>query len=109
MGLGVTRRNLLTFLGGGIAGTVLSPIPWKLLDDASIWTQNWSWLAGPARGKISIRHSHGSLCPAGCGLRVRCVGSQPVSLLGVTGHPLGQGRSAPWDSRRIISRITRRD
>lgn len=95
MDRGVTRRDVLTFLGGGIVGTVLSPIPWKLLDDAAIWTQNWSWLASPARGPVSTHHSHCTLCPAGCGLRVRCVGAQPVSVMGVARHPLGRGGLCP--------------
>ena len=40
MTLDLTRRSLLKFMGGAVAGAVLSPLPWKLLDDASIWTQN---------------------------------------------------------------------
>ena len=54
MTLDLTRRSLLKFMGGAVAGAVLSPLPWKLLDDASIWTQNWSRIARPPRGVTHV-------------------------------------------------------
>lgn len=79
MTLDLTRRSLLKFMGGAVAGAVLSPLPWKLLDDASIWTQNWSLIARPPRGPVSWRDTTCTLCPAGCPLRARLVGAAFVS------------------------------
>jgi menaquinone reductase, molybdopterin-binding-like subunit len=90
-----TRRNLLKFAGGSAAGLILSPVPWKLIDDVSIWTQNWSWMPKPIHGPIRQRFTTCSLCPAGCGVRARCVGEQPVSLSGIEGHPLSRGSLCP--------------
>jgi menaquinone reductase, molybdopterin-binding-like subunit len=90
MGNGLNRRDFLKFLGGGVLGTIISPLPWKLLDDSAIWTQNWSWLASPVRGAVQYKNSHCSLCPAGCGMRVRCVGDQPVALLPKAAHLQGK-------------------
>ena len=79
----LTRRDVLRFAGGGLIGTLFTPIPWKLLDDTAIWTQNWAWLPKLPRGPISTRFSHCTLCPAGCTLRARCCNGVPVGLTGV--------------------------
>jgi hypothetical protein len=89
--LDLTRRSLLKFMGGAVAGAVLSPLPWKLLDDASIWTQNWSRIARPPRGPVSWRDTTCTLCPAGCGLRARLVGASYVSAWPQPGHPAAAG------------------
>jgi anaerobic selenocysteine-containing dehydrogenase len=90
----VTRRDLLFGLGGGVAGAALTPVPWKLLDDISIWTQHRRGLPVPPRGPVTWKAAACTLCPAGCALRVRCVGARPVSSVGVSGHPLGGGACA---------------
>ena len=95
MTLDLTRRSLLKFMGGAAAGAVLSPLPWKLLDDASIWTQNWAWLGRAPRGPVSHRHTTCQLCPVGCGLKARLVGTSFVSAWPVPGHPAGDGRLCP--------------
>jgi anaerobic selenocysteine-containing dehydrogenase len=95
MGKQFTRRNLLKFVGGSAAGVLLTPIPWKMLDDVAIWTQNWSWIPRPLKGEIQTRFTTCTLCPAGCGVRARCVASQPVSLSGVAAHPVSRGAICP--------------
>lgn len=85
----LTRRTMLQLLGGVTAGAILSPLPWKVLDDAAIWTQNWSWLPKTPRGKLGLKRSTCTLCPAGCGLLARCVGERPYQLVGLSGHPAG--------------------
>jgi anaerobic selenocysteine-containing dehydrogenase len=95
----VTRRDLLRFAGGSAIGVMLSPAPWKLVDDLAIWTQNWKWIPVPLRGEQSFRQANCSLCPAGCSLTARCIGGRPVSFaaadgsgvcpLGLSGHHLG--------------------
>ena len=90
----VTRRDVLWGLGGGLAGAALTPVPWKLLDDTSIWTQRRHALPVPPRGPVTFRASACTLCPAGCALQVRCVGPRPVAVRGEARHPLGGGACA---------------
>src|SRR5208283_2081044 len=91
-----TRRNLLKFVGGGAAGALLTPAPWRLITDTALWSENWPGIPRPARGEIRARFTHCTLCPAGCAVRARCVGGQPVSLTGVKPHPIGHGALCPW-------------
>ena len=89
--MGFTRRDLLKFTGGAAAGVVLTPVPWRLVRDTSLVSENWPGVPQPAQGEIRTRYTTCTLCPAGCGVRARCVGDQPVSLAGVQGHPASQG------------------
>lgn len=91
----ITRRDWLKLAGGSVLGLMLSPVPWKLVDDSAIWTQNWPWVPAPLKGKIQHKFSACTLCPAGCAVRARCVGEQPVSLWGVSDHPLSRGALCP--------------
>ncbi len=91
----ITRRRLLKFMGGSAAGILLTPIPWKTIDDVAIWTQNWSWIPKPPRGEVRTKFSACALCPVGCGIRARCVGDHPVSLSGVREHPISRGALCP--------------
>ena len=93
--MNTTRRCFLQFCGGATVGAVVSPLPWKLLDDVSIWTQNGTWVATTPSGPVSTLHTTCTLCPAGCGLRLRRVGKHTVSAWGVPGHPLSDGRLCP--------------
>jgi len=95
MEINITRREILRFVGGSALGFFLTPIPWKALDDSAIWTQNWPWIPEPGRGDISYKTTSCSLCPSACGMRVRCVGNQPVSISGLTLHPINQGALCP--------------
>jgi anaerobic selenocysteine-containing dehydrogenase len=74
---------------------MFSPLPWKLLDDSSIWTQNWSLTPKLAHGPISTLFSHCTLCPAGCAVKAQCVSGMPFSLSGVASHPLTHGTLCP--------------
>src|SRR3990172_5578442 len=96
MATNMTRRNLLKFLGGSAAGLLMSPVPWKFLDDTAIWTQNWPWIPRPQKGKIQIKYNTCALCPLGCGVRARCVNGQPVSLWGVPNYPFGRSSLCPF-------------
>lgn len=89
------RRDLAKLVCGSAAGLALSPVPWKLLDDTAIWTQNWPLIPKPPHGPVETRWTACALCPAGCGVRARTVGGVPVSLAGVPGHPRGQGALCP--------------
>src|SRR6185369_15469284 len=80
-----TRRDIFKFAGGAVAGALFTPAPWRLITDTALWSENWPGIPRPARGEIRARFTNCSLCPAGCGVRARCVGEQPVSLAGVRG------------------------
>jgi len=105
-----TRRDLLMLTGGAIAGIALTPVPWKVLDDVSIWTQNWKWIPQPARLPVERKHTSCALCPNACGIDVRLAGGWPVGLSGQPGHPVSRGALCPlafgahqlnWHPRRL--------
>ncbi|MBT8372208.1 MAG: molybdopterin-dependent oxidoreductase, partial [Deltaproteobacteria bacterium] len=87
----IDRRSFLSFVIGGAAGTALSPLPWKLTDDLSIWSQNWPWTPVPKRGEITHVNSTCTLCPGGCGINVRRVEDRVVKIEGMKGHPVNDG------------------
>lgn len=106
----VSRRDL--FLGGAglTAGLLFTPVPWKLMGDVSIWTQNWPWIPQPPRGPVETRQSCCTLCPGGCGVRVRMAGSWPVGISGIGTDPRTKGALCPlgfaahqlnWHPRRL--------
>ena len=77
--------------GGSAVGALLTPAPWRLIKDSSLWSESWPGVPRPKSGAIAARFTNCSLCPAGCAVRARCVGKQPVSLAGAAGHPLNHG------------------
>lgn len=87
----VDRRSFLSFVIGGAAGTALSPLPWKLMDDSSIWSQMWPWTPVPPDGEVVYEDSTCSLCPGGCGISVRKVDNRVVKIEGKPGHPVNDG------------------
>lgn len=91
----VTRRDMLKLACGSAVGLLCTPVPWKLLDDSAIWTQNWPLVPRLPRGPITFRFSTCTLCPGGCALKARCVSGMPVSLTGVAGHPVSHGVLCP--------------
>jgi anaerobic selenocysteine-containing dehydrogenase len=90
-----TRRDLLKFAGGASAGLVFTPVPWSLLHDTAVLSENWPGVPEAARGEIRTRYTTCTMCPAGCGVRARCVGDRPVSLSGVPKHPASYGALCP--------------
>lgn len=77
--------------GGAAAGALLTPAPWRVIKDTSLWSENWPGVPRPKTGPVTARATHCSLCDAGCAVRARCVGGQPVSLAGLAGHPVSHG------------------
>ncbi len=90
-----SRRNFIKFAAGGLGGTLLSPLPWKLIDDIAIWTQNWPWVPVPARGRFSTTNTVCTLCPGACGIEVRKVGSRAVKIEGRDDYPVNRGGICP--------------
>lgn len=74
------RRDFLILAGGAGTGLAVSPLPWRLIGDAALWSQNWSWIPKTPRGEISYKPTVCELCSAGCAVRARFAGTQPVSL-----------------------------
>ncbi|MBN1907731.1 MAG: molybdopterin-dependent oxidoreductase [Deltaproteobacteria bacterium] len=93
--LSVNRRNFIKFAIGGAVGTGLSPLPWKLIDDTAIFTQNLPWVPVPETGKFTKVRSHCTLCPGACGIEVRKVGDRAVKIEGRTDHPVNPGGLCP--------------
>lgn len=91
----LTRRDLFVWGAGAAAGLAFTPVPWKLLDDTSIWSQNWPWIPQPARGPVELKHSFCTLCPRGCALKVRTAAGWPVGVAGVSSNPLTHGALCP--------------
>jgi anaerobic selenocysteine-containing dehydrogenase len=91
----IDRRSFLSFAIGGAAGTALSPLPWKLIDDLSIWSQNWDWTPMPKNGEATHITSACTLCPGGCGIRVRLIDDRVVKIEGLEGHPVNNGGICP--------------
>ena len=87
----IDRRSFLSFVIGGAAGTALSPLPWKLTDDISIWSQMWPWVPVPERGEVSYVNSACTLCPGGCGISIRKVENRVVKIEGREDHPVNEG------------------
>ena len=87
----IDRRSFLSFVIGGAAGTALSPLPLKLTDDSSIWSQMWPWTPVPEDGEVTHVDSVCTLCPGGCGITVRKVGDRAVKIEGRQDHPVSQG------------------
>ncbi len=87
----IDRRSFLALGLGAAAGTAFTPLPWKLTDDASIWTQNWRWLPLPEDGDVTYETTACTLCPGGCGIRVRKVKDRIVKIEGLPEHPVNQG------------------
>jgi len=105
-----SRRDWLVGSAGALAGLVLTPVPWKLLSDVSIWTQNFPWIPQPAHGPVETQFSACTLCDAGCGVRVRMAAKIPVGVAGASRHPLTRGALCPlafaahqlnWHPRRL--------
>ncbi len=99
-----SRRDIFKFAGGAVAGALFTPAPWRLVTDAALWSENWPGVPRPARGEIRAKFTNCALCPAGCPVRARCVGDQPVSLAGVRGGLCPFGLSAhhlPYHPARL--------
>jgi len=87
----IDRRAFLSLGLGAAAGTALTPIPWKLIDDSSIWTQTWPWTPVPPVGKVTVINSVCTLCPGGCGISVRKSGDRVIKIEGREDHPINKG------------------
>lgn len=91
----ITRRNFIASVIGGVVGIQVTPLPWKITDDAAIWTQNWPWVPIPATGAVTEENTVCNLCPGGCGIQVRKVAERAVKIEGRTDYPVNPGGICP--------------
>ncbi len=89
------RRGILKFIVGGAVGISLTPLPWKLTDDISIWTQNWPWIPRNPKGPLSSSPSLVKLGGLEYGIQVMTVGGNPSTVSGNPDHPLSLGGIDP--------------
>ncbi|SMD03554.1 Anaerobic selenocysteine-containing dehydrogenase [Desulfocicer vacuolatum DSM 3385] len=87
----VDRRSFLGLGLGAAAGVAVTPATWKLMDDSSIWTQNWPWTPVPPDGEVTFEDTVCTLCSGNCGISVRKINGRPVKIEGTTGHPVNDG------------------
>ncbi len=87
----MNRRMFLTFSLGVSAGTMLTPIPWKMTDDIAIWTQNWKWNAKVPKRAVYFSEMASKLDPSGVGVKLAINKGNAVHVAGNTEHPLGKG------------------
>ncbi len=91
----IDRRSFLALVAGGAVGTALTPLPLKLTDDLSIWTQSFRYMPNevpvPPDGAVSTAESVCTLCPGGCGISVRKIDNRAVKIEGQEGHPVNHG------------------
>jgi len=99
--MALDRRSFLTFVAGGAAGTLFTPVIWKSIDDSAIWTQNWPWIPRLEYGPKAYAATTCKLCPAGCGLNIRTAGGRPVVAEGRADHPLSQGGICPLGAAAV--------
>ncbi len=93
--MGLKRRNFIKFAAGAVAGIHVTPLPWKLMDDMAIWTQNWPWVPVPPEGEFTHVKSVCKLCHGGCGSEVRKVDDRAVKIEGRTDFPVNPGGICP--------------
>ncbi len=90
------RRAFLQFAAGAVGGTLLSPLPWRLMDEAAIWSQNWSWRPSPERGPVTKKPTACTLCDGGCGIQVHLVnGNRAILVEGNPDNPVNRGGICP--------------
>jgi len=91
----IDRRSFLSLVIGGAAGTALTPLPLKLTDDLSIWTQRFRYMPNevpvPLDGAVSHETSVCALCPGGCGISVRKIDNRAVKIEGRKDCPVNEG------------------
>jgi anaerobic selenocysteine-containing dehydrogenase len=90
------RRAFVKLIAGGVGGTLLSPLPWKMADDTAIWSQNWFWRPSPERGGATTLNTVCQLCSGGCGVKVRLINeNRAVNIDGNPTHPVNKGGIGP--------------
>ena len=93
MNFKVDRRKFFRFAGGGAAGLATSGVTVQGLStlNAVLAAEEVTVPRGPEAWSLSVC----SLCPGGCGLRVRTIGKRAVKIEGNPLHPVNRGGLCP--------------
>lgn len=93
MNFRVNRRDFFRFAGGGALGLAASGVTLRGISTvtATLAADEVQVPRGPEGHALSVC----SLCPGGCGLRVRTIGKRAVKIEGNPLHPINHGRLCP--------------
>ena len=93
MSFKVDRREFFRFAGGGALGLATSGVTLKGLStvNAALAAEEVQVPRGPEAWSLGVC----SLCPSGCGLRVRTIGKRAVKIEGNPLHPVNHGGLCP--------------
>ena len=89
--MSVGRRAFIQLCVGGTVGILFTPVPWKIADDVSIWTQNWGWIPTLKYGELIDKPAVSKVCDSGCAVKVRTVAGAPFGTRGNEGNVLSGG------------------
>lgn len=89
--MGIDRRTFIQLVTGGVVGSLFTPVIWKSLDDAAIWSQNWSWIPRLKYGEITEQATLSKFGPSPCSLMVKSVGGSPYEVKGNAENEMSKG------------------
>ncbi|MCF8098794.1 MAG: hypothetical protein K9K65_13215, partial [Desulfarculaceae bacterium] len=98
------RRAFIKLAVGGVLGVHASPLMWKLMDDSTIWTQNWSWVPVPEDGAVAFANVVNPQTGTGAKARLvqgRVDGTRAIRVEGNPEHPLSKGGVVPQDASAL--------
>jgi len=94
--MNISRRTFVFAGAGATVGFLFTPVNWKVMDDGSIWTQNWPWVPVPEDGETTYAATTCKLCAGACGIKVRLInGERAVKIEGDPQHPVNKGAICP--------------
>ncbi|MBI9112504.1 menaquinone reductase molybdopterin-binding-like subunit QrcB [Maridesulfovibrio ferrireducens] len=89
--MGIDRRTFIQLVTGGVVGSLFTPVIWKSLDDAAIWSQNWPWIPRLKYGQITEQATLSKFGPSPCSLTVKSVGGSPYVVKGNVENEMSKG------------------
>ncbi len=98
------RRTFVKFAVGAVIGVHASPLIPKLMDDSTIWTQNWSWVPNPEGGGVAYARTVSPQTGTGVLAKIvnsRVAGERAIRVEGDPDHPLSQGGVVPADASAL--------
>ena len=93
--MGIDRRTFIQLVTGGVVGSLFTPVIWKSLDDASIWSQNWPWIPRLKYGAITEQASLSKFGASPCAEIVKSVGGSPYLTKGNGENEMSKGGVDP--------------
>lgn len=98
------RRAFVKFALGAVVGIHASPLVFKMMDDVSIWTQNWSWVPVPEDGALAFAATANPATGTACRARIvkaRLSGERIIRVEGNFDHPLCEGGVVAADASAV--------